>query len=113
MTEQRRGAARHRAHREAASRFRFATHRGQIAAFAALAALGFVLGAPTSVRSADEAAKTTAATAASAESPPATKPAEKASAKKADASKPIEIKRMPPPKRKVSADNPARFPADI
>ena len=111
MTKQRRGAARHRANGQAATRFRFAISRGRIAAFVALAALGFVLGAPTSVRSADEAAETPAATAASAESPPAKKPAEKPSAKQA--SKPIEIKRMPPPNHKVSADNPARFPADI
>jgi hypothetical protein len=112
MKSQRRAAADHRAQREV-TRFPVAAPHSLIVAWAVLATLGFVFGAPTSAGSADEAAKTPAATAASAQTPPVKEPAEKPPAKKADTSKPIEIKRMPPPNRKVSADNPARFPADI
>jgi hypothetical protein len=112
MTDQKREVEHHCAQQEA-PRFPSAASQSLIAAWAVLAALGFVFGAPTSAGSADEAAKTPAATAAAAETPPAKKPAEKPPAKKADTSKPIEIKRMPPPNRKVSADNPSRFPADI
>jgi hypothetical protein len=43
---------------------------------------------------------------------PATAPAAKPVAKKPPP-KATEAKRLPPPRRKVSADNPARFPADI
>jgi hypothetical protein len=84
-------------------------------------ALGFLLGASAAAWAADDSAEAPVPPPATADQPAADqraaqKPsAEKSAPKKekAEATKQSEPKRMPPPRRKVSADNPARFPADI
>jgi len=49
----------------------------------------------------------------STEKPAAAPEAKPPPAKAKEAARPVEPKRMPPPGHKVSADNPASFPADI